>query len=136
MHRTLLIAALSFVVAAPAGAQQLKVSFNEGLVSVDATAVPVRQILNEWAKLGGTKVVGAERVTGAPLTLKLVDVPEGQALEIILRSVAGYMAAPRGAVAGASMYDRILILATSSGPAPAAAAGRPAASRLRRRGSG
>lgn len=120
MRRTLLILALSVVVAAPAHAQALKLAFNQGRVSLDATAVPLRTILGEWARLGGTKVVGAERVTGAPLTLKLVDVPEGQALEIILRSVAGYMAAPRGAVAGASMYDRILILATSSGPPPVA----------------
>ena len=121
MRRTLLILALAIFVATPARAQELKLSFNQGRVSVDATAVPVRTILNEWAKLGGTKVVGAERISGAPLTLKLADVPEAQALDIILRSVAGYMAAPRGAVAGASMYDRILVMATSSGPAPAAA---------------
>ena len=120
MHRTLLIAALSFVVAAPAGAQQLKVSFNEGLVSVDATAVPVRQILNEWAKQGGTKLVGVERITGAPLTIKLIDVPESRALEVILRSVAGYMAAPRASGTGASMYDRILVMATSTAPPPPA----------------
>jgi len=125
MRQTLLIAALSVLVAAPAGAQQLKVSFNEGKVSVDANAVPVRQILNEWAKQGGTKVVGVERVTGAPLTIKLIDVPESRALEVILRSVAGYMAAPRAAGTGASMYDRILVMATSAAPAPAAAS-RPA----------
>ena len=122
MHRALLIAALSCLVAAPVGAQQLKVSFNEGLVSVDANAVPVRQILNEWAKQGGTKVVGVERVTGAPLTIKLIDVPESKALEVILRNVAGYMAAPRAAGTGVSTYDRILVMATSSAPAPAAAA--------------
>ena len=122
MRRTLLILALAVFVAAPARAQGLKLAFNQGRVSVDATSVPVRTILGEWAKLGGTKVVGAERITGAPVTLKLVDVPEAQALDIILRSVAGYMAAPRGAVAGASIYDRILIMATSSTPAPAAAA--------------
>src|SRR5687768_17260077 len=116
MRHTLLIAALSFLVAAPAGAQQLKVSFDNGLVSVDATSVPVRQILNEWAKQGGTKVVGVERVTGAPLTIKLIDVPEPRALEVILRSVAGYMAAPRASGTGASMYDRILVMATSAAP--------------------
>ena len=126
MRRTLLIAALSFVVAAPAGAQQLKVSFNEGLVSVDANAVPVRQILNEWAKQGGTKVVGVDRITGAPLTIKLINVPESRALEVILRSVAGYMAAPRASGTGASMYDRILVMATSTAPPPATVA-RPAA---------
>jgi hypothetical protein len=126
MRHTLLIAALSFFVAAPVGAQQLKVSFDNGLVSVDAASVPVRQILNEWAKQGGTKVVGVERITGAPLTIKLIDVPEAKALEVILRSVAGYMAAPRASGPGASMYDRILVMATSSAPAAAAAAPRPA----------
>lgn len=125
MRRTLLILALAVFLAAPARAQGLKLAFNQGRVSVDANAVPVRAILSEWAKLGGTKIVGAERVAGTPLTLKLVDVPESQALEIILRSVAGYMAAPRGAMPGASMYDRILVMATSS--VPAAAPSRPAA---------
>jgi hypothetical protein len=126
MRRILLTFALSLVVVLPASAQQLKLVFNDGRVSLDATAVPVRTILVEWAKLGGTKVIGGERVTGSPLTLKLDNVPESQALEIVLRSVAGYMAAPRRATAtpGASMYDRILVLATSAAPAPAAA--RPA----------
>lgn len=126
MRRTLLILALSVLVAVPARAQALKLSFNDGRVSIEATSVPVRAILNEWAKLGGTKVVGAERIAGAPLTLTLVDVPEAQALNIVLRSVAGYMAAPRGTAPGASMYDRILVMATSAAPPPAA---RPAATR-------
>lgn len=122
MRKTLLAVALAAVVAAPAAAQQLNVAFNDGLVTIDATSVPVRTILNEWAKQGGTKVVGVERVTGAPLTIKLVDVPESKALEVILRSVAGYMAAPRSTGTGPSIYDRILVMATSSTPAPAAPA--------------
>jgi hypothetical protein len=120
MRRILLtIALLTFSL--PAAAQGLKLVFNDGRVSLDATGVPVRTILAEWAKLGGTKVIGAERITGAPLTLKLEDVPESQALEIVLRSVAGYMAAPRSAsaAAGASQFDRILVLATSAAPPPA-----------------
>ena len=122
MRRILLTFSLLLVVSLPASAQQLKLSFRDGRVSLDATSVPVRTILNEWAKLGGTKVIGSERITGSPLTLKLENVPEAQALEIVLRSVAGYMAAPRraAAVAGASMYDRILVMATSAAPAPAA----------------
>ena len=122
MRNTLLTVALAFAFAAPAAAQQLTVAFNDGLVTIDATSVPVRTILNEWAKKGGTKVVGVERVTGAPLTVKLVDVPESKALEVILRSVAGYMAAPRSTGAGSSMFDRILVMATSSTPPPVAAA--------------
>jgi hypothetical protein len=55
------------------------------------------------------------------LTLKLVKVSEAKVLESILRSAAGYMAAPRGAATtGPSMYDRILVMATSTA-APAAA---------------
>jgi hypothetical protein len=125
MRRILLTIALSLLAAWPASAQQVKLSFNDGLVSLDVASVPVRTILAEWSKLGGTKVIGGERVTGTPLTLKLVNVPESQALEIVLRNVAGYMAAPRSAAAaGNSMYDRILVLATSSAPPPTAS--RPA----------
>lgn len=120
MRPTLLTLALAIGVAAPAVAQKLTLDFHDGRVTLDATSVPVRTILNEWSKLGGTKVIGGERVAGSPLTLKLVDVPESQALEVILRSVAGYMAAPRSTGTGASMYDRILVMATSSVPTPAA----------------
>jgi hypothetical protein len=126
MRYILLTVTLSLAAAAPAAAQKLNIQFREGRVTVDATQVPVRTILTEWSKVGGTKVIGAERVAGAPLTIKLIDVPESQALEVILRSVAGYMAAPRGANAAGSMYDRILVMATSSTPPPAAAAARPA----------
>lgn len=122
MRRILLTIALSFAFSLPAAAQQMKLAFNDGRVSLNATNVPVRTILTEWGRLGGTKVIGAERIAGSPLTLQLEDVPEAQALEIVLRSVAGYMAAPRSAsaAAGASMFDRILVLATSATPPPAA----------------
>ena len=93
MRRILLTFALLLVVSLPASAQQLKLSFRDGRVSLDATSVPLKTILNEWARLGGTKVIGSERSAGSPLTLKLENVPEAQALEIVLRSVAGYMAA-------------------------------------------
>jgi hypothetical protein len=123
MRRALfLTAALSVATAWPAAAQALKVDFHDGRVTVDATAVPVRAILTEWGKVGGTKIVGADRISGAPLTVKLVNVTEAQALETILRSVAGYMAAPRSTGVGSSMYDRIMVMATSSAPPPPAAA--------------
>jgi hypothetical protein len=126
MRRLLLTVALAIGIATPSAAQGVKLTFHDGLVSVDANAVPLRTILTEWGKVGGTKVVGAERISGAPLTIKLVDVSEAKALESILRSVAGYMAAPRKTGIGPSMYDRILVMATSSVPAAASAAARPA----------
>lgn len=120
MRTILLAVAVSVATAAPslAQSQPLKLDFQNGLVTVEATAVPVRTILIEWGRVGGTKIVGAERISGVPLTVKLVNVSEAKALETILRSVAGYMAAPRHIVgAGPSMYDRILVMATSSAPA-------------------
>ena len=45
--RRLLVIAFACVIAVPAAAQQLTVEFNDGLVTVDATSVPVRTILTE-----------------------------------------------------------------------------------------
>ena len=117
--------ALLVAFALPAEAQ-LQLQISNGRVTLDARNVPARQILAEWARIGGTKIVGAEKVMGGPLTLRLIDMPEKQALDIILRNVAGFMAAPRlaSATPGASAYDRILIMATSSAPANVAAAQR------------
>jgi hypothetical protein len=125
MRRILLTVAFAIGIAAPAAAQGVKLTFHDGLVSVDANAVTLRAILTEWGKVGGTTIVGADRIAGAPLTIKLVDVSEAKALDSILRSVAGYMAAPRKNGVGPSMYDRILVMATSAAPAVAASAPRP-----------
>jgi hypothetical protein len=120
MRQALVFSAVFALFAASVEARQaMKLEIQNGRVSLEANGVPARQILAEWARIGGTKVVGAEKITGAPLTLKLVNMPERQALDIILRNAAGYMAAPRMASAtpGASNYDRILILPTSTGAA-------------------
>ncbi len=56
-----------------------------------------------------------------PPTVTLEDVSEDRALETLLRSATGYVAAPRPAGApGASRFDRILILVSQSASAPAA----------------
>ena len=110
---------MSVASAWPAAAQNLKLEFHDGRVTVDAQPCRCAPSSPNGARLGGTKIVGAERMSGAPLTLKLINVPEAQALDIILRNVAGYMAAPRSAgVTGASSYDRILVMATTSAPPP------------------
>ncbi len=131
----LCLGVFALAVASPVWAQPLNLEIRDGLVTLSATNVPVRQVLAEWARVGGTRVVGAERVTGAPLTLQLEGVPEAKALDIVLRGAAGYMAAARAVPGvGRSIYDRILVLATSTpptGPAAATAAGnRPAGNRF------
>jgi hypothetical protein len=131
MHfRVFTLAALLTALAAPAHAQQtVKLQFDGGLVTLSAQNAPVRTILAEWAKLGGATIINGDRVAGPPVTLELAGVSERQALDIVLRSVAGYIVAPRPAGStGASAFDRIMILPTSvapRNPAPAAAAAGP-----------
>jgi hypothetical protein len=119
MKTSALFVALAVLVIAPsrADAQQMKLQIQNGLVTLEAQNVSVRQILAEWARVGGAKIVNGEKVTGSPVTLHLVGIPERQAIDTVLRGVSGYMLAPRPAtVAGASAFDRILILPTSSSP--------------------
>lgn len=102
--------------AAPVRAE-VRISMENGKVTVKASNATVREILAEWARAGHARIINGERVAGGPMTLELTNMPEGQALDIILRSVAGYMAAPRSAVEpNASLYDRIMILPTSTAP--------------------
>src|SRR5262245_7264931 len=113
--------ALMCALATTASAGELRLSIANGRVTIVAQDVPIRQILDEWGRVGQTQVVGAERLTGAPVTLEVHDVPEGRALETLLRSASGYIAKPRSGTAGTSSYDRILIMPASKPPAMSAA---------------
>jgi hypothetical protein len=105
--------------ASPSWAAGLTLTMQDGLVSLDAQDVTVRQILTEWARIGKTRIINVERITGGPITLKFDDTPEKQALDIVLRTIPGYVAMPRATpVADASLYDRILIMATTTAVAP------------------
>ncbi|MBI2220664.1 MAG: hypothetical protein HYU53_05595 [Acidobacteria bacterium] len=128
MRKVLLLCSLGFAVAAPVvtDADELKLTIGGGRVTLIAEQVPVRTLLQEWARIGQSKIVNAEKVQGAPLTLRLIDVPEDQALDIVLRSASGYLAAPREVqIAHASRFDRIIILPTSRPTTTAAAAPAP-----------
>jgi hypothetical protein len=115
------LSAVLCVHAAPAAAGDLRLSIANGRVTIVAQDVTVRQILDEWGRVGQTKVVGAERLTGPAVTIELHDVPEGRALESLLRSASGYIAKPRSGTVGASSFDRILIMPASRPPAMSAA---------------
>ena len=98
-------------------ADELTLTIRDGRVSLVAKDVRVSQILTEWARVGGTTVVDADTITGAPVSLTLEQVPEAEALATVLRAVSGYLAAPRplGSM-GASRFDRILILVSRRAP--------------------
>jgi hypothetical protein len=106
----------------------LTLEFHDGRVTLVARDVSVRQILDEWAKVGHTLIIHGDRVNATPVTLQIEGLPEREALEVVLRSAAGYMAAPRPADnPGPSMYDRILVLAVSNPPAASSRPTTPAA---------
>jgi|SRR5262245_799289 len=117
--------------AGSAAAQSVTLEFkDDGHVKLVTQNAPISAILAEWARRGHTTIVNGERVPGPPLTLELEDVPEKQALAVLLRDVSGYLSAVRDTpMPGASAYDRILIVPTSrvttsstAQPSPAAQA--------------
>ena len=92
------------------------ITMADGKVTVSAKDATVGQILNEWARVGQTRIVNIDRLPGTPVSIELTNLPEAQALDTVLRSASGYLAAPRAvALPNASAYDRIFVLATSSG---------------------
>jgi hypothetical protein len=123
MRRDILAAVFTaLTVSASTASADVRLTIENGQVNLSATDATVRQILAEWARVGQTTIVNADRIVGGPITLELSNVPEEQALDVILRSVSGYLTAPRGtAVANASRYDRILVMPTSTGTRPSAA---------------
>jgi hypothetical protein len=120
--RVLFAAALMLVPALPAVAQTVSLSLNDGRVTLITQNATPAAILAEWARLGQVKVVDAERVPATPLTLRLENVPERQALDIVLRSAAGYIAAPRSQAGASSVsrFDRVIVMASSPGASTAA----------------
>jgi len=115
MKRLIFTLCLLAASVSPSWAGSLTLSIRDGLVSINAQDVTVREILTEWARVGKTQIVNVERIAGGPITLKLDAFPEKQALDIVLRAIPGYIALPRATqVADASLYDRIVIMATAS----------------------
>ena len=115
----LLVLAAVLALPLPAAAGELKLTIRDGLVTLIADNVPLSTVMAEWARIGQTRIVNGDKIT-TPVSLQIVDTPERRALEILLRSASGYMAAERAVpVAGASVFDRIMILPTSRPPANA-----------------
>ncbi len=125
-----IIAAVMVVgIAGPSSAGDVRLAIRGGLVTLDAKDATLREIFAEWSRVGQTRVVNAERLSGGQVTLQLTDVPERQALETLLRSAAGFIAAPRPMPESSlSTYDRIVLMPgarptvvpTVGAPAPSA----------------
>ena len=120
--------AISLLAAVPAFAD-LHLTMRDGRVSIVAKDATIRQILIEWARVGQTKIVNVERVPGGPVTLELNNVMEIQALDVLLRSLSGYIAARRPVDdAKLSRFDRIIIMPTVAAARPEVSASSVSAS--------
>ena len=108
--------------------RKLELTFdNQGRVTIVAQQVTVSEILAEWARKGGTKIQGAERLTGGVIQTPMLfeNRPELEVMEALTRQAAGVSIAPRRVGApGASRFESIHIVATSvataSSPYPSA----------------
>jgi hypothetical protein len=111
------VAALIAAATAVPAQAEVRLTIQNGLVSLTATDATVREILAEWARVGRTRIINGENVPGGPVTIQLTAEPEARALETILRSASGYVAAPRASFsANASVFDRILVMPISTAP--------------------
>jgi hypothetical protein len=116
MARTLTWAAILALALSPglATAQDgLSLRFADGRVTLVAKDAPLSRVLAEWQRLGGTRFVNTERLPGTPVTITLTDVPERQALAILLRPYSGYMVSPAPAGSrNASAIRAVLVMPT------------------------
>jgi hypothetical protein len=125
---TVAAACVAVGLAAPSIAGQVKLEIRGGLVTLEAKDATLREIFAEWARVGKTQVVNAETAPGGPLTLQFAEVPERQALGILLRSVAGFLAVARTSpLDSASLYDRIMVMPVARPALGGASAGGRAA---------
>ena len=128
--------AVAAIVATAAGAvrvgsaDDLELEIGQGRVTLIAVGVPLGDVLDEWARVGNTRFEGAGGIAAAPVSLHLERVTEREALRLLLRPAAGFLAAARAphVSGGASIYDRVKIRAARRAPQPVPAG----ASRARR----
>lgn len=125
--KTAIIGVAAWLFAVSTAWADVQLTMQNGRVSLVAKDATVRQILTEWARVGHTKIVNMERVPGGPVTLQLIDVPESQALDVLLRTLSGYITAPRAVeAADLSLFDRIIIMPTLAAARPAPTSAPPA----------
>ena len=130
MLKHLLPAAAALALLAPHASAQtatpgVSLVIRDGKVTLKAEQRPSAKSWPNGRRQGQVKVVGADKLVGAPVTLTIIDLPEKQALEIVMRGVPGYMAVdrvrpgrhpvdPGSSGAGPSRFDRVIVMARAA----------------------
>jgi len=116
-----LVAVVMAWLAVPAARADIQLSIRDGRVVLVANNATIADIIVEWAKVGHVKIVNADKIPRDVVTLELRNVSERQALDILLRSTSGFIAALRAEDdPNASLFDRIVIMPPSVAPPPPA----------------
>ena len=103
-------------------------SIRDGRVVLVANNATIAEIMEEWANVGKTKIVNADKIPMEIVTLELRNVSERQVLDILLRTTSGFIAALREVDdPNASLFDRIVIMPPSVAPPPPVNASAPPA---------
>lgn len=133
LTRVVIAVAVLLASVAPAmaqGARKLDISFEGGMVTLVAENVTLREILAEWARKGGSRIVNAERLAGSPVYLtEFKGQPEADVLRALLREAPGYGVSMRDAPAtGTSTVGTVMILATRTVPVSTSSVSAPVSS--------
>jgi len=130
LKQIVVVAAALLTCAIPMRAQstrKLEISFDSGRVTIVAENVTLAEILAEWSRKGGSRIVNAEQLRGGPvMPTEFRDRPEAEVLRTLLREAPGYGAVTRAETpAGASTMQTVFIHAVraitpSSSSAPIA----------------
>jgi hypothetical protein len=110
-----LAVAVRGVAAAPDDPVQVQLTMHDGRVSLVAREATLQQILTEWARVGGTAITNYDRLPARAFTLQLVDVPEREALAVLLEGAGGYVARERlGPIDRVSRFSRLVVMPPSA----------------------
>jgi hypothetical protein len=130
MRYVMAIALLAATAGAEAAGPPVQLALRDGMVWLVARDATLGQVFVEWERVGQTRVVNAERLTGR-VSLELNGVPEGQALDMLLRTAGGFIAVQRSAVIptpnGLSQFEQIVIMPGRDPVERSASAAAPAA---------
>ena len=121
-----LLAVIAALGPAAAWAQDSHVALqiSERGVTLDARGATLQDVLAEWTRVGGLRVLKAEGLDNRSITLQLSNVSEREALNALLRDVAGFVLSARAAgEKGLSEFGSLVIVGSSS---PVASSARPA----------
>jgi len=89
----------------------VSVSVGEQGVTLEAVNATLRDVLAEWARVGGFRLLDYDTLDARTVTVQLANVPEREALNILLRDIGGYvLGARRAGDSGRSQFGSLLVV--------------------------